>query len=80
MSQPRPIERALVCARCAKEKPRGVSHQQYARIQVGLTDGGIQIWCVRHDMNIAHFTPAELATVLAHPPDCDCCRALRQMS
>lgn len=42
------------CAECLNELPKGSSPMEYARTQTGLTvDGSIQVWCNRHDMNVA---------------------------
>ncbi len=53
------------CGRCIRELPSGESPQSYQRMQVGFTTIGIQIWCVRHDCNIAHvmFVPPEEVTL-----------------
>ena len=32
-----------------------MSPREYQKIQVGWTDHGIQVWCVRHDCNIVHL-------------------------
>lgn len=29
--------------------------QQYAALDVGLTDAGLQVWCKRHDCNVMHI-------------------------
>jgi len=42
------------CARCLREMPKGESPESWARLNVGLTPKGIQVWCVRHDVNVAH--------------------------
>lgn len=31
------------------------SPSKYARISVGFTELGIQVWCVRHDVNVIHI-------------------------
>lgn len=43
------------CAMCCEEVPEGVSMQEYALEEVGLTKVGIQIWCRRHNANILHL-------------------------
>lgn len=43
------------CARCLNEKPDGVSPRDWARLEVGWTQLGVQIWCVRHESNVAHI-------------------------
>jgi hypothetical protein len=53
------IGQYLHCAKCIAEwkteKGAGESPQTYSRIQVGFTKIGLQIWCFRHDLNIAHI-------------------------
>jgi hypothetical protein len=43
------------CGKCLKERPEDVAPRDWARINVGATKRGIQIWCTRHDVNIAHI-------------------------
>lgn len=42
------------CRECLKEKPHGVSPRDWARLEIGWTLLGFQVWCVRHDMNVIH--------------------------
>lgn len=48
----------LHCGLCIeqyeKEKP-DVSRRDYARVEVGFTPIGLQVWCLRHDVNIVHI-------------------------
>jgi hypothetical protein len=39
--------------------------REYARVNVGITPHGIQVWCVRHNIEICHITPQELAEIIA---------------
>lgn len=41
------------CAKCLAEKPAGVSPREWVRLEVGWTEEGLQVWCVRHEMNVA---------------------------
>ena len=48
----------VVCSKCADElaalsPPQSL--QDYAAIDVGFTDYGIQVWCRRHKANIVHI-------------------------
>lgn len=43
------------CGMCLSELPKGVSPQEYQKIQAGWTNLGLQIWCIRHDCNIIHI-------------------------
>lgn len=56
----KPITNELVvktyahCGLCLREKPPNISPRDYARLSVGFTDQGLQVWCVRHDCNVLH--------------------------
>jgi hypothetical protein len=49
------IELYLHCQQCIDEKPKGISPMDWQKIQVGWTQLGLQVWCVRHDCNIMHI-------------------------
>jgi len=53
------IELFMHCAECTQELENGVAPDQsprsYARIELGVTPTGFQIWCIRHDREVAHF-------------------------
>jgi hypothetical protein len=55
----------LHCGRCLAELPNGQSPQDYARVSVGICPGGVQIWCNRHDINVAIIDPTNLVTLEA---------------
>ena len=38
-----------------REVPEGTSPREYQKIQVGWTDRGLQVRCVRHDCNVIHL-------------------------
>lgn len=42
------------CKRCLLEKPADVSPAEWARLSVGWTPKGLQVWCVRHNLNVIH--------------------------
>ena len=42
----------LHCGQCLKEVPEGQSPETYARLNVGMTKKGIQVWCVRHKCSV----------------------------
>ena len=47
------IEMFLNCGQCVKEAAQhGVSPAIYARLQVGWTGTGIQVYCDRHKVNV----------------------------
>jgi hypothetical protein len=42
------------CRQCLLEKPSNISPQDFAQIEAGLIDREhIQIWCKRHDVEVA---------------------------
>lgn len=49
------IEIFCHCGLCLKELPDDQSPSSYARINVGWSVLGIQVWCVRHNVNIIHI-------------------------
>ena len=40
------------CSKCLEEIPEGVSPREWARLEVGWTKEGLQVWCKRHEMNV----------------------------
>jgi len=49
------IHSFLHCGRCIDEMPDGVSPREWSRTQTGMTGHGLQVWCLRHDCNVANF-------------------------
>ena len=45
----------MQCARCLHECPPFMSAAEFARLAVGTTPYGVQVWCVRHNMNVYHL-------------------------
>lgn len=43
------------CKQCLDELPEDISPKDYARFEVGWTQHGFQVRCVRHDMNVIHI-------------------------
>jgi|TARA_Y100000401_G_scaffold21577_1_gene14439 hypothetical protein len=43
------------CKKCLNELPEDQSPSEFAKTQTGWTEKGLQIWCNRHDLNIAHI-------------------------
>lgn len=43
------------CKQCLDELPEDMTPQAYSHNEVGFTEVGFQVRCIRHDMNIAHF-------------------------
>jgi hypothetical protein len=48
------------CTQCLREKPPEVDPNEYAQLTVGLhaDDATVQIWCRRHEINVATFHPS----------------------
>jgi hypothetical protein len=44
-----------LCLAEAKASGEGTSARDYARLEVGYTDLGLQVWCIRHDCNVIHI-------------------------
>jgi len=50
------------CKLCIESLPIGQSPQSWTNYEVGgCEDGGIQIWCKRHDLNVYRIYPLALA-------------------
>jgi len=49
----------LHCGLCVEEIKNGTagtdSPRDYARLEIGYTKPGIQVWCVRHNCNVVHI-------------------------
>lgn len=53
ISTPNEIVRYMHCSKCIEQIPPGQSPEKWARISTGITMKGVQVWCVRHSVNIA---------------------------
>lgn len=47
------------CRKCLEQfetdpEARGKSRGEYARLEVGWTEQGLQVWCARHNLNVLH--------------------------
>ena len=52
------ITQYVVCSKCADELAHlnpPQSLQDYAAMDVGFTEYGVQVWCRRHKANIVHI-------------------------
>lgn len=45
----------LHCMKCLEQKPKHVSPEGWARLNFGVTEIGVQVWCVRHGINVLHI-------------------------
>ena len=52
---------------------RNKSMAELARISVGRTKTGIQVWCVRHEMNITHIDLSSDHPLMNMPLVCGIC-------
>ena len=43
------------CAMCMSDRPKNKSPREWAMIEAGWTQIGIQIWCKRHEVNMIHI-------------------------
>lgn len=61
MSDQRPISNEneiksfFHCGLCMAELPRGTSPREYGSLEIGFTPLGVQVWCKRHEVNVAHI-------------------------
>ena len=48
----------IVCNKCVEElstlSSTDTSLKNYVKFEVGFTSLGIQIWCIRHNINVCH--------------------------
>ena len=60
MSTPKnQIKTYFNCRKCFAELPEGQSMREYSRTQTGWTPIGIQVWCVRHDIEVVSLVNEE---------------------
>ena len=55
ISRKKEIGRYFHCSLCIDEKPADQSPQDWARLSIGFTPIGLQVWCNRHDCNVCHI-------------------------
>lgn len=41
------------CTKCMDAIPTSQSPEKWARLNIGITKKGVQVWCTRHDKNVA---------------------------
>jgi hypothetical protein len=46
------IQAFFHCRKCLEEKPPDQSPREWIRIEAGYTKEGVQVWCVRHEINV----------------------------
>lgn len=52
---PNRIYAYMHCTLCLGEMPHDHSPREWARLEVGITEDGIQVYCTRHDVNVNHL-------------------------
>ena len=56
------IENHIVCNKCVEELSNEsnpeINLKSYAKFEVGFTSTGLQIWCIRHNINIYQMLKA----------------------
>jgi hypothetical protein len=59
MSRNIPASNAIVhymhCKECLSDRPKSVAPREWASLEVGFTALGVQVWCKRHEINVAHI-------------------------
>jgi hypothetical protein len=55
IAAPADIYMYIHCNKCMQERPKGQSPAKFARLNVGFTPLGFQVWCVRHNCNVNSF-------------------------
>lgn len=45
----------MVCGNCLQERPAGTTPRDWTRFNVGWTRAGLQVWCVRCDLNVINI-------------------------
>ena len=48
------IKAFMHCVLCLDSIPDGVSPRVWARLSMGWTPSGFQVWCNRHEVNVLH--------------------------
>lgn len=53
------IKNNIVCNKCVEElsdaSSSDINLKNYTKFEVGFTSIGIQIWCIRHKINVCHI-------------------------
>jgi hypothetical protein len=66
---PDQIETFMHCGKCLRELPPDTSPKEYARTQIGvLADGRLQVWCNRHECNVAVLSMTAVPTTTKTKP------------
>lgn len=52
---PNEILSYIHCGKCLHERPEATSPAEWADLEFGFTERGLQIWCRRHECNLVHI-------------------------
>jgi hypothetical protein len=58
------------CTKCIEEKPSHASPSEWVRLEMGITESGILVWCLRHNQEVAHISVDMLTSLVTNPPPC----------
>lgn len=53
------IKAYMHCGKCLSELPSGESPESFSKLSIGWTDEGFQVWCNRHNLNVASYVMPE---------------------
>ena len=65
--------RYVHCTKCVQSKPKGITTEQYARLNVSIEPSGLLIACRRHQMPVVLIGPEQLKAWMEVSPPCDLC-------
>lgn len=68
---PNEIVRYMHCGKCLREMPQGESPSSWARLDAGITEKGMQLWCRRHEVNVALIEWADATDKAQNPQPLD---------
>lgn len=43
------------CGKCIDDRPGHIAARDWARLEIGFTPEGVQVWCFRHGINVIHI-------------------------
>lgn len=43
------------CRKCLECLPENMAPQEWAQLEIGFSDLGVQVWCRRHECNVVHI-------------------------
>ena len=66
---PNRITAFIHCGQCQRERPAAAPAETWARLTVGFTPNGVQLWCLRHNCNVDDLTLALIPRASARRSD-----------